>query len=348
MHPRLLTTPWFTVYTFGLLLGSAYVAAFLWLIREGRREGLDVDALASLGFWAIAGAIIGAKALMIVRALPEYVADPSELFSLSVLTSAGDFYGGFIGALVASAIFFRHHPRLPFWLVADLCGPAIALGQAIGRIGCFMAGDDYGRPTILPWAVAFTDPDAARIGGAPLGVPLHPVQLYESVACLVLFLVLIRLIRRKRFDGQVILAYTLAYAIARFLLEFLRGDADRGFVFGGLLSTSQFIAAILGSGGHRALDRPERPIAREQARHTGVTQWLRSIKVRSFLVAHGRGGDLALSCLIWLRLCRSGSSRSVLASASIQFGITSGSACCQRPYEPPQPTGSSRCLRSIA
>jgi phosphatidylglycerol:prolipoprotein diacylglycerol transferase len=73
MHPRLLTTPFFTVHTFGLLLACAYVAAFWWLVREGRREWLDVDALSSLGFWAIVGAIIGAKALMILRALPEYM-----------------------------------------------------------------------------------------------------------------------------------------------------------------------------------------------------------------------------------------------------------------------------------
>jgi phosphatidylglycerol:prolipoprotein diacylglycerol transferase len=246
MYPRLLTTPFFTVHTFGVLLASAYLAAFWWLIRKGRREGLDADTLSSLGFWAIGGAIIGAKTLMIVRDLPSYAATPSELFSPSVLTSAGDFYGGFIGALVASAIFFRRHPRLPFWRAADLCGPAIALGQAIGRIGCFMAGDDYGRPSQLPWAVTFTDPDAARIGGAPLGVPLHPVQLYESIVCVVLFVVLERLSRHKRFDGEVILAYTLWYAIARFVIELFRGDADRGFVFGGLLSTSQFIALLLG------------------------------------------------------------------------------------------------------
>jgi phosphatidylglycerol:prolipoprotein diacylglycerol transferase len=246
MHPRLLTTPLLTLHTFGVLLAFAYLAAFWWLIREGRRTGLDVDALSSLGFWAIAGAIIGAKALMVVRDFPQYVAAPSELFSVSLLTSAGDFYGGFIGALVASAIFFRREPRLPFWRTADLCGPAIALGQAIGRIGCLMAGDDYGAPTQLPWAVTFTDPDAATIGGAPLGVPLHPVQLYESIVCVVLFVVLVRLARRKRFDGEVILAYTFLYAVARFILEFFRGDADRGFVFGGLLSTSQFIALILG------------------------------------------------------------------------------------------------------
>src|SRR5882724_2352256 len=118
MHPRLLTTPLFTVHTFGLLLASAYVAAFWWLIRQGRRQTLDVDALSSLGFWAICGAIIGAKTLMIVRDFPQYAAAPSEIFSLSMLASAGDFYGGFIGALVVSAIFFRRHPQLPFWVTA--------------------------------------------------------------------------------------------------------------------------------------------------------------------------------------------------------------------------------------
>jgi len=245
MHPRLLTTPVFTLYTFGLFLALAYVAAFWWLMREGRRERLDADAVASLGFWAMAGAIVGAKALMIVRDLPQYWATPSDIFSRSVLSSAGDFYGGFVGALAASAMFFWRDSRLPFWRTADLCGPAIALGQAIGRVGCFMAGDDYGRPAHVPWAVTFTDPDAARIGGAPLGAPLHPVQLYESIVCAILFVVLLRLGRRKQFDGQVILSYTLLYAIARFVLEFYRGDADRGFVFGGLLSTSQFIAVLL-------------------------------------------------------------------------------------------------------
>src|SRR6185369_6564499 len=193
MYPRLLSTPFFTLHTFGLLLAAAYLAAYAWLTREGRRQGLDPDALASLGFTAIAGPIIGAKALMILRDFSGYAASPSDIFSLSMLTSAGDFYGGFIGALIASALFFRRHPRLPFWRTADLCGPAIALGQAIGRIGCFMAGDDYGRPTQLPWGVAFTDPDAARIGGAPLGVALHPVQLYESAFCFVLFAILVRL-----------------------------------------------------------------------------------------------------------------------------------------------------------
>jgi len=245
VYPRLLITPFFTIHTFGVLLAAAYLAALGWLIRGGRRAGLDADALTSLGMWAIVGALLGAKALLVLRSAGDYLANPSELWSTSLLTSAGDFYGGFIGGLIASAIFFRRNPRLPFWRAADVCAPAIALGQAIGRIGCFMAGDDYGRPAGVPWAVTFTDPEAASIGGAPLGVPLHPVQLYESVVCLILFLFLLWLGRRRHRDGDVIAAYTVLYAIARFGLEFLRGDADRGFVFGGLLSTSQFIAIIM-------------------------------------------------------------------------------------------------------
>jgi phosphatidylglycerol---prolipoprotein diacylglyceryl transferase len=246
MYPRLLTTPFFTVHTFGVLLALAYLMALWWLRREAARARLDVENVTSLGFWAIVGAIAGAKALMIARDFAQFAAAPSEIFSRSVLAAAGDFYGGFIGALVASAIFFRRHRELAVWQVADLCGPAIALGQAIGRIGCFMAGDDYGRPTSVSWGVAFSDRDAADIGGAPLHVPLHPVQLYESVVCALLFVALVRLSRRKHFDGEVILAYTGLYAVARFILEFFRGDADRGFVLGGLLSTSQAIAVILG------------------------------------------------------------------------------------------------------
>jgi phosphatidylglycerol---prolipoprotein diacylglyceryl transferase len=242
MHPRLLTTPFFTIPTFGVILAIAYMSAFGWMVRGARRAGIDVEAVTELGLWAILGALAGAKTLLVVRSFGEYVVDPSQLWS--VLTSAGDFYGGFIGGLAAAALFFRRHRTLPRWRIADLCAPAIALGQAVGRIGCFMAGDDYGRPTNLPWAVSFTDPDAARIGGAPLGVPLHPVQLYESAVCLALFGALVWLAGRSHRDGDIILAYTALYGIARFGLEYLRGDADRGFVFGGFLSNSQFIAVL--------------------------------------------------------------------------------------------------------
>lgn len=245
MHPRLLETPYFVLHTFGAFLAAAYLAALWWLMRGVRREGINRDRASALGLWIIVGAIVGAKALMVLRSLPDYLANPSDLWSLATIQSAGDFYGGFIGALVAAAVFMKRHPEIPGWGLSDLAAPAIALGQGIGRIGCFMAGDDYGRPTDLPWGIAFTHPDAAAIGGAPLGVFLHPVQLYESLACLGLFFFLVWLAGRRRFEGEIILAYSALYAVIRFFLEFVRGDADRGFVFGGALSTSQFIAVLV-------------------------------------------------------------------------------------------------------
>ena len=245
MHPRLISTPYFTIYTFGVLLAIAYLTALWWVVRGARRAEMNPDRIMSLCLWAIVGAIAGAKAMMVLRSLPDYLADPRELWSLATLQSAGDFYGGFLGALAAAAVYFIRHRDLQFWPVADLCGPAIALGQAIGRIGCFMAGDDFGKSTHLPWAVTFTHPDAARIGGAPLGVPLHPVQMYESLLCFCIFGFLVWLMRRRKFAGEIILAYALLYAVARFFLEYARGDMDRGFVFGGLFSISQFIAILI-------------------------------------------------------------------------------------------------------
>jgi phosphatidylglycerol:prolipoprotein diacylglycerol transferase len=242
MHPKLLETPFFTLHTFGVILAAAYLCAYWWLYRGARKEGISREGVAGLGLWAIIGGIVGAKLLLILRQLPYYLDHPSEFWSFATLQSGGDFYGGFIGALATSIIYLARHGELPRWRVADLCGPAIALGQGIGRIGCFMAGCDYGCPTNLPWAVTFTDPAAAEIVGTPLGIPLHPTQAYESLSCFALFFFLVWLSGRKRFDGQVILAYSMLYAIIRFLIECVRGDADRGFVFNGLLSTSQFLA----------------------------------------------------------------------------------------------------------
>src|SRR5262245_32956612 len=115
MHPRLLTTPFYTLRTFGVLLAAAYVTAYWWMMREGRRQHLDVDALGSLGVWAIVGAIVGARVLMIIRSFSDYAAAPSELLSPSLLVAAGDFYGGFIGALIMSAVFFLGYPPSAVW-----------------------------------------------------------------------------------------------------------------------------------------------------------------------------------------------------------------------------------------
>jgi phosphatidylglycerol:prolipoprotein diacylglycerol transferase len=134
--------------------------------------------------------------------------------------------------------------RLPLWKVFDIYTPSIALGLGIGRLGCFAAGCDYGKPTSSFLGVVFTNPFSHEVAGTPLGIPLHPTQLYESFAMFAIFAVLVWRYRHKTYDGQIFVLHLILYGLARFFIEFLRGDEDRGFVFGHLLSTSQFIALL--------------------------------------------------------------------------------------------------------
>lgn len=243
MHPVLFTIGSFRVPTFGLLLVLGLVVAVYVIIRLGRREGLDANRLLDFSTWLIITGLIGAKILMIVTDWGEYRQNPGEIFSLATLEAAGVFYGGLIAATLFAVWYIRRY-RLPLLKVFDVYAPAIAIGQCIGRLGCFAAGDDYGKPTHSFLGVVFTQPYTHELSGTPLNVPLHPVQLYESAVLLAIFGVLMWEFKRKKRDGEVFLFYIVLYAVARFILEFYRGDADRGFVFNGLLSTSQFIAIL--------------------------------------------------------------------------------------------------------
>jgi phosphatidylglycerol---prolipoprotein diacylglyceryl transferase len=127
--------------------------------------------------------------------------------------------------------------------MADIAVPGIALGQAIGRLGCLSAGCCYGKPTQMPWGITFTNSYAYENVGVPLNIPLHPTQIYESVGTFCLFLFLMRRFSKKHADGRILLEYVSLYAFMRFAIEFFRDD-DRGFVLYGLLSTSQLIAIL--------------------------------------------------------------------------------------------------------
>jgi phosphatidylglycerol:prolipoprotein diacylglycerol transferase len=172
---------------------------------------------------------------------------PREIFSLSTFLAGGVFYGGFLAALIF-VIWYVRVQKLSFWKLTDVLAPGVALGQSVGRLGCFSAGCDYGKATTAPWGVVFSSTFAHEVTGVPLGVRLHPAQLYESLATLAIFGVLLWWFPKKKRDGDVSLAYVGLYAGARFFLEFLRGDEDRGFVFHHLLSTSQFIALLAVAG----------------------------------------------------------------------------------------------------
>jgi phosphatidylglycerol:prolipoprotein diacylglycerol transferase len=250
LHPILLQVGSFRLPTYGVILALALLAAVLVVMKLGKREGLDTGRLFDFSTWLIVVALVGAKLLMVITDWHYYWQNPGELVSWGMFQAGGVFYGGFIAAALFAWWYTRHN-KMPIWKVFDVYAPAIAIGQGIGRWGCFMAGDDYGKPTNFPVHVVFTNPIAHQIGGVPLNVPVHPVQLYESALCLGIFAFLMWKFGRKAFDGQIFVLYLTLYAIARFFLEFLRGDPDRGFVFHHLLSTSQFIAilAILAAAG---------------------------------------------------------------------------------------------------
>lgn len=242
MHPILFRIGSLQLPTYGFLLALALVAGLYVAIRLGRREGLDTAQVVDFSTWLIITGLIGAKIYMILTGWRFYTAHPGEIFSLDTLEAGGGFYGGFIGAALFAVWYVRSH-RWPLFKVFDAFAPAVAIGQCIGRIGCFAAGDDYGKVARhSSLAVVFTNPYSHQMTGVPLGVPLYPVQLFESALTLIIFLILIGLYRHKKRDGEIFVAYMMLYAIARFFLEFYRGDPDRGFFFNGLLSTAQVVA----------------------------------------------------------------------------------------------------------
>jgi phosphatidylglycerol:prolipoprotein diacylglycerol transferase len=251
MYPKLFSLPAFdllgrtigplTLHSYGVLLAIAFITGLWVASRQAKRAGLDSARVTDMAVYVLIAGLIGAKVLLVVVEWSFYARNPREL--LSILQSGGVFYGGLIGAFPVAWWYARKH-GLPPWRTADVLAPAVAVGQAIGRLGCFCAGCCYGRAADVPWAVTFRDSYASRTVGTPLDTAVHPTQIYESLACLAIFFILMRMARAKRFDGQVTLAYVLLYAVVRFVIEFYRGDAVRGTVFG-VLSTSQFIALLM-------------------------------------------------------------------------------------------------------
>ncbi len=240
MYPRLFELGPITVYTYGVLLAAAYLFGLQLARVRARARGLDADRILDLGIYIIISALIGAKLLLLVTDFGAFSANPRELLTLA--RSGGVFYGGLILA-VAVALWYIRKIGLPLWTTCDVFAPGIALGHVIGRFGCLFAGCCYGRPTTLPWGITFRDPFAASNVGTPLGTPLHPTQLYEAGAELLILGVLLLTERKgKPFPGRTFWLYMLLYAISRFIIEFYRGD-ERGMV--GMFSTSQFISLLL-------------------------------------------------------------------------------------------------------
>jgi len=241
MHPILFEFGGFTIYSYGVLLAAAYLLGLQFALIRARSRGLDRERVMDLGIWIIISALVGAKLLLLVVDYRPFLANPRTIVDL--LRSGGVFYGGLIAAVTVALVYIWRH-RMPMWTTTDVFAPGIALGHVVGRLGCLLAGCCFGRPTSVPWAISFHDPNAFATSGTPLGVSLHPTQLYEAGAEALILVFLLAFERRGRpFPGRTFWSYMLLYGVSRFIIEFYRGD-PRGTVFDAL-STSQFVSVIL-------------------------------------------------------------------------------------------------------
>ncbi len=235
------------LHTYGVLVAIAFLAG-LWMASYfAKRAGLNADAATNLGIYCALAAIAGAKLMMFVVDVRYYSEHPGEIFSMATLQAGGVFYGGLIAAL-AVAWWYMRRTRLPFAKTADVFAPGIALGHGIGRLGCFTAGCCWGVRCNLPWGVTFTDPAAHDLVGVPLGVQLHPTQLYEAFAEFLIFAILYWRICKPHAAGAIISLYLMLYGSVRFVVEFFRYH-EQGNLWGGPLDTSQWISLALFAAG---------------------------------------------------------------------------------------------------
>ncbi len=238
MHPLLLSLGPVKIYTYGFCVALAFYVGVVLAGRSAERVGIPKERIQDLAFVLLLSSIVGARLFYVLTNLDTFMADPLEI--VRFWNGGLVFYGGFIVATVAGIVYMKKH-GMPLWRTGDALAPSLALGHAIGRLGCLFAGCCYGRVCDLPWAMTFTHPGSL----APTGIALHPTQLYATFANLALFGALMMFRRRIRFDGQLFWLYVLLYGIVRSILETFRGD-ERGGELLATLSVSQSIGFAMG------------------------------------------------------------------------------------------------------
>jgi len=241
MHPVLFHFGPIPIHTYGTLLAIGILLALWWAQRRAPLAGLDADRVWNLGVYMVLAALAGAKVWLIFADWEYYRQFPREIFSLSTLQAGGVWYGGLATAAVV-LVLYGWRAKLSFPKLADVYAAPLALGHGIGRLGCFSAGCCYGRPTTMPWGVVFSSSYAHDLVGTPLGVHLHPTQLYEAGAEFINVFILVRLGVGKRAPGQVFGAYMFLYGLARGIIEFFRGDPGRTPIAGGRFSLMQLVS----------------------------------------------------------------------------------------------------------
>lgn len=244
MHPILFEFGSFTIYTYGVLVATGVLLGLWYARHQAARAGIDPDKVWNLGIYMILSALVLAKLWLVASDWSYFAAHPREIFGIATYQSGGTFYGGVLGAFLMIAL-YTYFQRMPIVSVLDTYAGALPLGHAIGRLGCFAAGCCYGRPTTVPWGVTFNSQAAGMLAGTPLGIRLHPTQLYEAADEFLNFALLVWLGGRRRFRGQIVGAYLVLYGIGRGTIEFFRGDPGRTMMFHGAVSLMQIVSVAL-------------------------------------------------------------------------------------------------------
>jgi phosphatidylglycerol:prolipoprotein diacylglycerol transferase len=240
LHPRLFQFGHIAIPTYGVLAAIALVAALAMATHTARRLALDANIVWNLGLIGIFTALLGSRLLLILFHFRDFLAHPFWILGLVTIRSRSIFYGAVLLAICA-CLGYICATGLPLRRTLDCLAPAAALGLAIQGLGAFAAGSDYGSPTDKPWGVIYKHGLATLWSGTPLGVRLHPVQLYEALLTFVLFTVLFWLINRAQ-EGDIAGIFLFIYGISQYFLDFYRGQ--RSFIMHNSITGTQLLGLI--------------------------------------------------------------------------------------------------------
>jgi len=234
MYPELFRIGNFQISSFGLMVALAFLSAYWVSSLEFKRKGIEEKLLGNLFIAAMVGGIGGAKILYLIENVPlsNILDNPfSYILSRGGLT----FYGGFIGAIIL-IFYVTNRSRFSFWVIVDAVTPGLILAYAIGRIGCFLVGDDYGIPSNLPWAMSFPK------GLPPTDERVHPTQIYDVLIMALVFILFWRLRLKPTASGWLFSLYLIITGSERFLIEFIRSTTPSPIPN---LSVAQIIAILI-------------------------------------------------------------------------------------------------------
>jgi phosphatidylglycerol:prolipoprotein diacylglycerol transferase len=239
MHPVLFNLGSIPIHSYGVLIAIGFLAGTWLMRREALKQKWNSEKIVDYCFMSLLVGFAGARTIFIITQWDYFIKHPMEVFY--VWEGGLVFYGGPLAAIPYTLWFVKKN-KMSIRALGDIAVQSLTLGHGFGRLGCFAAGCCHGSACNLPWAVRLNSP---LVEESLRGVPIHPVQIYESAALFILFAILRYFYKRRSFSGQIILIYFMAYSIIRPITEAFRGDTVRGFVFGSALSTSQFISIIM-------------------------------------------------------------------------------------------------------